>query len=351
MGSLRRGAEAGPAGGRAADDDGRSRMTRNGPTREPVVRTMEVGQKRVSFRLAGTRVCYGSLLGGDQVTIAVLVKVNEGLVFASDSAMTIPQAQPGGKLDLANIYINANKIFNLHKGLPIATMTAGLGSIGTKSISALAKDLRVCFSGQGPSHPEWKLDPATYTVEDVVQRTKTFFYDERYLPFVTPRVPRLAALPKEQQDLVRGLLRLDLVVGGYGSTSEDPKAYSMTFNLDGCEGPNELNPNTTGISWWGQSESVFRLVRGIGAALPQAVQQPGVQPAQSLVFTEAIANQVQVKDAIDLAEFLVQVTRDSANAVADCRIITGTAHVSGPVRSGYAAVSTTPFRASTPSTL
>lgn len=81
------------------------------------------------------------------MTIAVAVKVNDGFVLAADSATTLSADGVDGKTQLLNIYNNANKIFNLHKGLPIGAMTWGRGSIGPSSISTLTKDLRVRFAG------------------------------------------------------------------------------------------------------------------------------------------------------------------------------------------------------------
>jgi hypothetical protein len=48
------------------------------------------------------------------VTIALVVKVNDGYVLASDSATTVQAQTPQGQVAVANIYNNANKIFNLH---------------------------------------------------------------------------------------------------------------------------------------------------------------------------------------------------------------------------------------------
>ncbi|HEX2414656.1 MAG TPA: hypothetical protein VHJ37_05515 [Thermoleophilaceae bacterium] len=52
------------------------------------------------------------------VTIAVSVKVMDGVVLAADSASTIASA---GAVE--NVYNNANKVFNLRKGLPVGLIT------------------------------------------------------------------------------------------------------------------------------------------------------------------------------------------------------------------------------------
>src|ERR1700722_18775452 len=86
------------------------------------------------------------------MSVAVLIGVHDGLVLAADSASTLsiaapPGAPPGavaiaGVGMVANVYDNANKIFNLVKGQPIGCITFGRGNIGNASIGTMIKDLR-----------------------------------------------------------------------------------------------------------------------------------------------------------------------------------------------------------------
>lgn len=118
------------------------------------------------------------------MTIAISLKVNDGLVLASDSASTL--FNDAGQI--VKVYNNANKIFNLRKGLPIGAITWGGGSIGRAAMSTLAKDLRRRFSGEDPDHQDWELAPKSYTIEQVAVRLREFMYEETYL-----RRPRPAA--------------------------------------------------------------------------------------------------------------------------------------------------------------
>ena len=72
------------------------------------------------------------------MSIIVSVKINDGIVMASDSVTTFstPDGKPG------QIYEHVNKIVNLVKGLPIGVMTCGSGGIGNASVATLLKDLR-----------------------------------------------------------------------------------------------------------------------------------------------------------------------------------------------------------------
>jgi hypothetical protein len=82
------------------------------------------------------------------MTVALSIKVHDGLVLASDSAATIYASDQDGNLATVNVYNNANKVFNLRRGLPIGGMVWGAGSIGRASIATLAKDLRLRLEGQ-----------------------------------------------------------------------------------------------------------------------------------------------------------------------------------------------------------
>ena len=116
------------------------------------------------------------------LTIAISLKINDGLVLASDSASTVLGQVPNtGELQVLNVYNNAIKVFNLRKGLPIGAITWGSGSIGQDSISTIIKDLRERFTGDDLEYKDWKLDPKTYTIEAIAEKLKEYVYDELYL--------------------------------------------------------------------------------------------------------------------------------------------------------------------------
>ena len=88
------------------------------------------------------------------VTIIVSVKFNDGIVVASDNTTAFFRES-----EFVRSYDNANKIFNLYKGLPIGAATCGTGGIGNASISTLSKDLRERFQGSPRGCTDWKVDP------------------------------------------------------------------------------------------------------------------------------------------------------------------------------------------------
>jgi hypothetical protein len=236
------------------------------------------------------------------VTIAVLVKVNDGFVLATDSATTLSTPGPDGMFEasnIQNIYNNANKLFNLRKGLPIAAMTWGLGNIGPASIATLMKDLRRRFSGLDRGHLDWKLDPESYDMDEVAARVRAFFYDEHYASLSSPSF-------------------LGLLVGGYSAGSQHPKIFTYGLEAGGCSGPDLLADGDASLaSWWGQPEAITRVLLGVSLSLPQALVNLGVPEADAPQYAGAIQSQVQehlvqsampIQDAIELAEWLVDLT-------------------------------------------
>ena len=79
----------------------------------------------------------------------------------------------GGHIE--QVYNNADKIFHLHRQLPIAAMTWGLGVVGPASISSLSKSFRLGLMGRDPGYSDGPLDLDNFTVEDVANRASRMF--------------------------------------------------------------------------------------------------------------------------------------------------------------------------------
>jgi hypothetical protein len=235
------------------------------------------------------------------VTIAVSLKVNEGLVFAADSASTLLVGK-GRSIGVHRVYNHANKITNLRKGSPIGFMSWDLGSIGPASISTLAKDLRRRLSGRDPAYPKWELDRQKYTIEEVAERTKTFFFTERYKPFYKGRGPKPG---------------LGILVGGYSAGAELAEEYRIDIANGKCTGPDQLQ-TSYGVTWDGQRDALSRLILGISTRLPrvlidrlgvpEAEVPPVLQVLREALQVELVAAYMPLQDAIDLATYLVEVS-------------------------------------------
>jgi len=224
------------------------------------------------------------------VTIIVSVKINDGIVMASDSAGSMPSGQ---------VYAHANKIANLCEGLPVGAMSTGAGGIGNESVETLLKDLRRRFAGLDPAHPDWRLDPAGYAMERVAGRLRSFLFEEKAAPCPEPT-------------------NLQLRLCGYSAGRPLAEVWEVSMTGRDCPPPRRIMDETGfGVLWDGQYEALNRLVLGLGFGIGDALVRHGVPPEdagklqENLVkdlYTTLSVPAMPIQDAIDLARFLVETT-------------------------------------------
>ncbi|MEV6845470.1 hypothetical protein [Actinoplanes sp. NPDC051411] len=249
------------------------------------------------------------------MTIAVSLKVNDGVVLAADSASTLVALDPNGQAAVVNVYKNANKIFNLRKGLPIGVVTWGNGAFGKASIERLVKDFRQELSAT--------LDPKTYALADVAKEFRRFMYEDKF-------VTAFGASAGGNDSLATGFFLV-----GYSADGEMAEEYRIDMSPQGCDAPSLVRPlDESGASWSGQPEAISRLLVGFSTRLPETLVQLGMNPAdvgpataalQANLTEPLIAPGMPFQDAIDLATFLVETT------VSFVRFGPGADTVGGPV--------------------
>jgi hypothetical protein len=257
------------------------------------------------------------------MSIAVLIGVHDGLVLAADSASTLViSAQQGGPV-AANVYDNANKIFNLIKGKPLGCATFGSGSIGSASIGTLIKDFRVKLSVRDPKQNEFKFDIKDYTTEQVAGSLADFLGRECQ----KLKGPELAAIT------------IGFLVGGYSSGESLGESWSVEITQGVPGKPVKLREkDQPGVSWGGEGESLQRLVLGFSPGIFQIlgqISQPTKPPQQVMqeLGPLLIANlqaplvfaPMPIQDAIDLGRFLVHA------AIMFSRFLPGPQVVGGPI--------------------
>jgi hypothetical protein len=230
------------------------------------------------------------------MTISISIKVHDGLVLASDSATTLVSGD-----SIINVYNSANKIFNLFRNKPIAGMTWGAGSIGSASISTLAKELRQRFMEGDDDLGRPAISPDDYKMETVAQWTKDFLHWEYAKAEYTEPFPELGFL-----------------IAGYSSGEAFPEEWLIEFDEKGECNLSLLRPaDHTGIMPWGQPETIDRLVLGYGSRLPIVIEglvstQDEFDAVMSVINrnlnNSLCVDPMPIQDVIDLAEFLVNAT-------------------------------------------
>jgi hypothetical protein len=264
------------------------------------------------------------------MSIAVVIGVHDGLVIASDSAsaLTISVA-PGTIAGVANVYDNANKIFNLYKGKPIGCVTFGAGSIGNSSISTLIKDLRAAL--MGPKEKAIALgiefDPDNYTMEGVSKAIAKFLGDEC----------------QKQPTATQLNLTIGLLVGGYSTNGSLGESWHVEIQAGKPLPVKQMRPpDQPGVSWGGMAEVIQRMILGYSPALFQVLADVSTPEGQvqitaqqlSAQLTPLLAQKLQaplvfapmpIQDAIDLARFLVH------SVIMYTRFLPGAQVVGGPI--------------------
>jgi hypothetical protein len=249
------------------------------------------------------------------MTIALAIKVHDGVVLAADSATTLTSQKSNGAIEITNIYNNANKVFNLHRGLPIGAMTWGLGNIGPASISSLAKDLRKEL--QGGRGPHLAIDTDRYAIPDVAARIHRFLYVDRY-------DRQFDQLPITERP------RLGFLTVGYSSDEDHPRLFSHSVK----SGAVEVLKERGGAMWWGHLDAISRLLNGQSIDAAGALKRLGMSALAAEELATAVTDRVAtrmvqpampIQDAIDLARFLVSATCQYV------RFSPGHATVGGPI--------------------
>jgi hypothetical protein len=222
------------------------------------------------------------------MTIIVSVKINDGVVMASDSAATFGNGQ---------IYHHADKIVNLVKGLPIGAMVTGNGGIGNESVSTLLKDLRRRLSDRAQT--DWYLEAATYTMEQVAARVRRFLFEEK-------------ARQLEQD------VWMQLRICGYSAGRPLAEIWEVLLAGQNCDAPKRVqHEHESGVLWDGEYQALDRLILGRAPEFPKFLTERGVQQDQVVDMDKAFCRRaygtlalsaMPTQDAIDLARFLVETT-------------------------------------------
>lgn len=227
------------------------------------------------------------------MTIVIGLKVGDGLVLGADSASTIVD----GGLNYQNSYFNAEKLFNLVKGLPLGLVTFGLGGLGGRSISAHVKDLRrTLCDRQGSGF----LEPASYRVAEVAERVRAFFYEDLYRKFVTAPAPGMG---------------MGFLIAGYSANGTSGEIWKVLVDDTGsCPPASPLVPESADAMavWEGQGEACFRLLRGWSPQIVKRLTDAGMSQQDALNLVDSVQplihSTMPIQDAIDLVDFLVEMT-------------------------------------------
>jgi hypothetical protein len=263
------------------------------------------------------------LLLSRPVTVAVMVKVHDGLVLATDSATTVQL--PGL---LPQVYNNADKIFNLHREFPVAAMTWGLGHVGSASISTISKDLRRRLMGQDNDYKPWTLEVDKYTIQGVAERVSEILHGR---------------LKTENQQLSVGQKLppacLGMMVAGYSAGAHQSEAWLLVLDGHADDPPVPVQVADRDAAGWyayAQPRPSGRLFNGWDNELLDGLKKE-IPTQYHAKIEEVLQNQslqpvlppMPFPDAIALAKFLVEVTAGWTHFLVGPDIVGGPIEVAG----------------------
>lgn len=229
------------------------------------------------------------------MTIAIALKVTDGVVLGTDSAVSLLGSD--GRYD--TVFNNAEKTFHLVRGLPVGVMTYGLASLADLSISSLIRTLRARLAGSSRPHDDWRVDPEDYTIASIAQRLAGFFYEELYLP-------AYGGARREPPPL-------GFMLAGFSAEADHPEVWTVEIEDGQCDGPVlALGPAVAGkLVWRGDSEALERLIFATSPAVWERAITSGLdaQSARNLLvdFVSLADPAMPLQDAIDLVRYLAEV--------------------------------------------
>lgn len=224
------------------------------------------------------------------MTVLVSVKINDGVVMATDSASSFASGM---------IYNSSRKILHLREDIPVAAMVTGAGGIGNESLATLLKDLGKRFAGVVPGYQDWTIDPNAYDIHGIALRLRQFLYEEKAVPHGSSTWSKVRLC-------------------GYSAGRPLPEIWEVNMMGDTCPAPSCIqNEQEFGLRWDGEYEALDRLVFGLGTRFNECAIKYGmsnedvvnlraslVPDLYELLFVEAMP----LQDAVDLARYLVETT-------------------------------------------
>ena len=234
------------------------------------------------------------------MTIAIALKINDGVVLATDSASTIVGEEiESGVHPVHHTYFTADKLFNLKKGSRIGAMTWGNSSINNESISTLVKDFR-----KESEEKEYS------TVKAIVNDFKSFLENK-----ITPETS------------------LGFLIAGYSKDECHPEMFLININNGNIETPQPINVNDPlSISWFGETSFLTRLLLGFDERLSEIFEDNKLDEETIKNIFSDCRKKLQlplgvpampIKDAIDLVKFLADISVNSSRFVPGPQVIGG----------------------------
>ena len=217
------------------------------------------------------------------MSIVVSVKVQDGVVLASDSCVH----------HRGRAYFNAEKTICPIRGLPIGV--AGDGAIGLTSVANHLREYgNLALARGGP----WRLSKSHYTVGGIASDI------HRYLGEVV----------KVEDDPAQ----TSLTLVGYSANRALPETWRLVLDGETVNEPELIwGEREYGVTWDGERECLDRMLCGTPSGLVGVATDHGLEPDAAEALSQKVAAEcgadlvtpgMPLQDALELARFLCETT-------------------------------------------
>jgi len=221
------------------------------------------------------------------MSIAIAVKVSDGLVLASDSSTSIVVTEKGRK-GIAQVYENADKVTQLGR-LPVGIVAWGIGNLQSKSITRLVEEF-------GEDYQE------TNNFEKENLEALTDYFSGLYQN-------EFENLKEEDRP------KLGLAIGAIIDNAGQPILYKLSFPKPGH--PELLRgENNFGASWFGQIGAITRLHKGYDPRIREMLKHKAtisdgeINDLLSGLESPVFFGGMPLQDAIKFADYLITATKN-----------------------------------------
>ncbi len=176
------------------------------------------------------------------MTLSIVIRGPDGLVFASESRTTVDWPEPLSNGSKPTFFHDAShKLLTLKKPNNfVAAVTSGIGAIGDRSIHSFIPDIEAKIKGE-------------IAVENFAKLLSNFFKAKW---MATPELTELKNAS------------MDFLIGGFNKKETDSRVYGVSI-------PNQPKPIElqNGVIWIGQKEISNRLVKGYPILFPKLLSE------------------------------------------------------------------------------
>lgn len=236
------------------------------------------------------------------MSVAIVVKVSEGLVLGTDSAAAIQgrvESEEGAQEGILKVFYNAKKLLQIGD-FPIGLFTWGRAFIGMRTIESLVR--------------EWEYDNGWQSKEEYDGDHSEPFTVKACADGLLEHLTR--AYSEEFGDSSADQMPVGIVVGGYSQGAFFPDIWRFVVPKDEevhNQRPDRDGKPDFGASWFGLTDPIIRLHWGRADAAIKIISEKFGIPEQELLETlNPLQYQVPfavmpLQDAIEYVHYMVNV--------------------------------------------